>query len=99
MINTDAQVLKICKAVASGSSVNIKLLKTNLSKMVQLGGFLGRLLWPLLKIGLLLMKNVLKPLAKSVLLPLGLIAIASATDAAIQKKVFGSGMMILILYN
>ena len=45
------------------------------------------------------MKNVLKPLAKSVLLPLGLIAIASATDAAIQKKVFGSGMMILTLYN
>ena len=38
------------------------------------------------------MKNVLKTLAKSVLIPLGLTAAASATDAAIQKKVFGSGM-------
>ena len=36
--------------------------------------------------------NVLKPLAKSVLIPLGLTAAASATDAAIHKKIFGSGM-------
>ena len=33
------------------------------------------------------MKNVVKPLAKSVLIPLGLTAAASATDAAIQKKI------------
>ena len=38
------------------------------------------------------MKNVLKTLAKSVLIPLGLTATTSATDAAIQKKLFGSGM-------
>ena len=37
------------------------------------------------------MKNVLKPLAKFVLISLGLIALASATDAAIRKKMFGSG--------
>ena len=37
------------------------------------------------------MKNVLKPLAKSVLIPLGLTAVASATDAAIHKKMLGSG--------
>ena len=37
------------------------------------------------------MKTVLKPLAKSVLIPLGLTAAASATDAAIYKKIFGSG--------
>ena len=37
------------------------------------------------------MKNVLKPLAKSVLTPLGLIAAASTTDTAIHKKMFGSG--------
>ena len=36
------------------------------------------------------MKNVLKPLAKSVLIPLRLTAGASATDAAIHKKYFGS---------
>ena len=42
--------------------------------MIQSGGFPGRILGPLLKIGLPLMKNVIKPLAKSVLIPLGLTA-------------------------
>ena len=45
------------------------------------------------------MKNVLKPLAKSVLISLGLTAAASATDVAIFKKMFGSGMTILIILN
>ena len=45
--------------------------------MIQSGGFLGRLLGPLLKTGLPLMKGVTKPLAKSVLIPLGLPAAAS----------------------
>ena len=47
--------------------------------------FFGRLLGPLLKTGLPLIGNLLKILAKSVLLPLGLIAAVSATDAAIHK--------------
>ena len=59
--------------------------------MIQLGGFLGRLLGPLLKTGLPLIKNVIKPLAKSVLIPLGLTAAASAADAGIHKKILGSG--------
>ena len=60
--------------------------------MIQSGGFLGRLLGPLLKAGLLLMKNVIKPLAKSVLIPLGLTAAAaSSADAGIHKKILGSG--------
>ena len=42
--------------------------------MIQSGGFLRRLLGPLLKTGLPLLKNVIKPLAKSVLIPLGLIS-------------------------
>ena len=54
--------------------------------MIQSGGFLGRLLGPLLKTGLPLIKNVIKPLAKSVLIPLGLTAAASAVDAGIHKK-------------
>ena len=49
--------------------------------MVQLRGFLGRLLGLLLKTGLPLMKNVVKPLDKSVLIPLGLTAAASAANA------------------
>ena len=61
-------------------------MKTQLSKTAQLGGFLGRLLGPSLKTGLPLMKNVLKPSAKSVLVPLVLTAATSATDSAIQKN-------------
>ena len=62
-------------------------------KLVQSRAFLARLLGPLPKTGLLLMKNVLKPLAQSVLMPLGLTAAAAAaaTDAAIHRKIFGSG--------
>ena len=59
--------------------------------MIQPVGFLGRLLGPLLKTGLPLMKSVIKPLAKSVLVPLGLTAAASAADAGIHKKILGSG--------
>ena len=61
------------------------------------GGFLGRLLRPLLKNELLLMKKVLKPLAKSVLIPLGLTAAGSTADAAIHKKMFGSDVTTLII--
>ena len=59
--------------------------------MIQSGGFLGKLLGPLLKTGLPLMKNAIKPLAKSVLIPLGLTPAASAADAGIHKKILGSG--------
>ena len=59
--------------------------------MIQPGGFFGRLLGPLLKTGLPLIKNVIKSLAKNVLIPLGLTAAASAADAGIHKKVLGSG--------
>ena len=54
--------------------------------IIQSGGFLSRLLGPLLKTGLPLIKNVIKPLAKSVLIPLGLTVAASAADAGIHKK-------------
>ena len=53
------------------SSSDIKLSKTQLSKMIQSGGLLGRRPGPLLKTGLPLIKNVIKSLAKSVLIPLG----------------------------
>ena len=89
LINT--QVSKICKAFANNSSANIKLSQTQLHKIRQSGGFLGRLLGPLLKPGLPLVGNLLKPFAISVVISLGLTAAASATDAAIHKKVFGSG--------
>ena len=65
--------------------------------MIQSGGFLGRLLGPLLRTGLPLMKSVIKPLsvkplsAKSVLVPLGLTAAATVADAGIHKKILGPG--------
>ena len=59
--------------------------------MIQSGGFLGRLLGPLIKTELTLIKNVIKTLPKSVLIPLGLTAAASAADAGIDKKILGSG--------
>ena len=70
------QVASLRKFFANHSSIDIKLsdIKSQLSKMIQSGGFLGRLLGPLLKRGLPLTKNVTKPLAKSVLIPLGLTA-------------------------
>ena len=46
-----------------------------------------------------LIENVLKPLAKSVLMPLGLTAAVLATDVAIHKKMFGSGFTTLIISN
>ena len=66
--------------------VNIKLSKTQLSKIAQLGGFLGRFHGPLLKAGLPLMKNAIKSVTKSVLIPLLLTAAASAADAVTHKK-------------
>ena len=54
--------------------------------MIQSGGFIFRLLGPLLKTGLPLMKSVIKPLAKSVLIPLGLTAAASAAEQEYIKK-------------
>ena len=43
--------------------------------------------------------NVIKPLAKSLLIPLGLAAAASATDAAIHKKILGSGTILLTILS
>ena len=69
--------------------------------MRQSGGFLGRLLGPLLKTRLRLIKDVIKPLDKSVLIPFGLTEAASAADAGIHKNVLGLGNnnTILIISN
>ena len=86
LLLTNKQVANLRKALANHLSTDIKLSKTQLSKMIQSGGFLGRLLGPLLKTGLPLIEYVIKPLAKSVLIPLGLTPAASAADAGIYKK-------------
>ena len=91
LLLTNTEVLRLRKAFANSSSANIELSK--------LGGFLCRLLGPLLKTGLPSIGNVIKPLAKSISIPLGLTAAASATDLAIHLRMFGSGFTTIIIYN
>ena len=71
LLLTNRQVANLRKAFTNYLSANIKLSKTQISKMMQSREFLGRLLGPLLKTGLTLIKDVIKPLAKSVLIHLG----------------------------
>ena len=99
LLLTDRHVSTIRKEFSNNSSVDIKFSKAQLSEMIQSGGFLGKLLGPLLKIGLPLMKNVITALAKSALIPLGLTAAASSADAGIHKKILGSGNTTLIISN
>ena len=86
LLLTNRQVTNLCKDFANRTSTEIKLSKTHLSRMMQLGQFLGRLLGALIKKGLPLMKSVIQLLAKSVLIRLGFTAAASTADAGIHKK-------------
>ena len=86
LLLTNRQVANLRKAFAHKSSTDINLSKNQISKITQSGGFLDRLLGPLLKTGLQLMNNVIKPLANSVLVPLALTAAASTADAGIHKN-------------
>ena len=99
LILTNTQVSKLRKSFAYNSSANIKLSKAQFHKKGQSRGFLGKLLAPLLKTGFHLIGNVLKPLAKSVLIPLGLTEVASGTDIGIHEKMFGSGVTTFIVSN
>ena len=92
LLLTNRQVANLRKAFATRTSTDIKLSKAQLTKM-QKGGFL-RFSAPLLKSGLPLLKSVIKSLGI-----LGLTAAASATDAAINKKILGSGTTTLIISN
>ena len=95
LLLTNRQVANIRIAFAKNTSIEIKLSKTQLSKMIQSGGFLGNLLGklagPLMKVAI--------PLAKNVLAPLGLSAAMSSVDGSIKKKMLGSGTTTLIISN
>ena len=86
LLLTNRQVTNLRKAFPNYVLTDIKLSKTQLSKIIHSGGFLGKLLGPLLRTRLPLLKNLIKPYAKSVLIPFGLTAAASAADARIHKK-------------
>ena len=64
LLLTTRQKTKLRNAFNSNMSTNLKLFKTQISKIIQSGGFLVTLLGPLLKTVLSLIKNVIKPLAK-----------------------------------
>ena len=95
LLLTNRQVVNIRKAFAKNTSTDIKLSKTQLSKMIQSGGFLGNLLGklagPLMKVAM--------PLTKNALAPLGLSAAMSAIDGSIKTKMLGSGTTTLIISN
>ena len=99
LLLTDWQVSSTRKAFSKNSSVDIKFSKTQLSKMIQSEGCLDKLLGPLLKTVLPLIKNIITPLAKSVLIPLRLTAAASVADAWIHKKILEWGNTTLIILN
>ena len=82
LLLTNRQVANIRKAFAKNTSTDIKLSKTQLSKMIRSGGFLGNLLG---KLAGPLMKAAM-PLAKNVLAPLGISAAMSAIDGSIKKR-------------
>ena len=99
LLLTNRRVSNLRKAFANNSSTDIKFSKSQSSKVTQSGGFLGRLFGPLLKTRLPLIKNLIKPLAKSVLISLALTAAASKADAGINKKILGLGNTTLIISN
>ena len=87
LLLTTRQNTKLRNAVNNNLATDIKLSKAQIKKIIQSGGFLGKLLsklaGPLMKVAM--------PLAKNVLAPLGLTAAMSAIDVSIQKKIYGSG--------
>ena len=92
LLLTTRQNTKLRNAINNNLATDIKLSKAQIKKLIQSGGFLGKLLS---KLAGTLMK-VAMPLAKNVLAPLGLTAAMSAIDGSIQKKIHGSGVKLII---
>ena len=92
LLLTTRQNTKLRNALNNNSATDIKLSKAQIKKLIQSGGFLGKLLsklaGPLMKVAM--------PLAKNVLAPLGLTAAMPAIDGSIQKKIHGSGIKLII---
>ena len=92
LLLTTRQSTKLRNAINNNLATDIKFSKAKIEKIIQSGGFLGKLLsklaGPLMKVAM--------PLAKNVLAPLGLIAAMSAIDGSIQKKIHGSGIKLII---
>ena len=92
LLLTTRQNAKLRNAINNNLAIDIKLSKAQIKKLIQSGGFLGKLLsklaGPLMKVAL--------PLAENVLAPLGLTAAMPAIDGSMQKKTHGSGVKLII---
>ena len=88
LLLTTRQNTKLRNAINNNLATDIKLSKAQIKKLIQSGGFLGKLAGPLMKVAM--------PLAKNVLAPLGLTAAMPAIDGSIQKKIHGSGVKLII---
>ena len=92
LLLTTRQNTKLRNAINNNLATDIKLSKAQIKKLIQSGGFLGKLLsklaGPLMKVAM--------PLAKNVLASLGLTAAMSAIDGSFQKKIHGSGVKLII---
>ena len=94
----NSEIKDIMKLIKSLENKVFLLTETTRKITSQEGGFLN-FLRPLITAGLPLMKSVITPLAKNVLLPFGLSAGMPAAYAAIQKKIYGSGITVLTITN
>ena len=92
LLLTIRQTTKLRNAIENNMSTDIKLSKAQISKIIQSGGFLGKLLGPLLKTGLPLLKSVMKPFGL-----LGLTAASPAIDVGVQKNIYGSRTTTLVI--
>ena len=88
LLLTTRQSTKLRNAINNNSAIDIKLSKAQIKKLIQSGGFLGKLLSKL--------AGPLMKLAKNVLAPLGLTAAMSAIDGSLQKKIHGYGVKLII---
>ena len=92
LLLTTRQNTKLINAISNNIATDLKLSKAQIKKIIQSGGFLGKLLsklaGPLMKVAM--------PLAKNVLAPLGLTAAMSAIDGVIQKKMRGERVKLVI---
>ena len=92
LLLTTRQNTKLRNAINNNLATDIKLSEAQIKKLIQSGGFLGKLLsklvGPLMKVAM--------PLSKNVLAPLGLSAAMSAIDGSIQRKTRGSGVKLII---
>ena len=91
---TQRRITKLRNNIENNLQTDTKLSKAQISKIIQSGGFLGKLLDPLLKTGLPLLKSFIKPLGL-----LGLTAASSAIDVGAQNKIYGSGKITLVISN